>query len=495
MAAAGSTPVPAMIRNCPACRNSAPSSCQSALAPFAGRAIFVTPHRYPHLVPSASSSRQPDLFAQTEPTRLTVTTLHHHMKRVLNGLGQVAVTGEAHDVKTRGGTTYLMLKERSSQVSVVITSTKQRWCHVRSGESVVVTGRLDTSQSSGRLSLMADAIVPTGEGAVAALIEQTRERMRADGLLDRTRRGLPLLPGCVVVVCGNDAAVKHDFQTVTDQRFPGFPVQYLTASQSSAESLLDGLQRALAVPGVDVVVLARGGGDSTQLLPYSDELLCRAIAASPVPVVTAIGHEIDRPLCDEVSDSRAPTPSVAATQVIPDRSVLQGGLDTCIQRCSRTVENRLSQLSVSMTHRRALLDGRPRLRLQMAVARLDSVRWADAVADTLAARRSALDAVRPSTAMTVRLVDTETRINTLRTQSRPPSTDRFHHRLAELRARADSFSPQQVLERGFAIVRNAATGAVLRNPADAQPGERLNITLAGGTVQVVVGPDADQRLF
>ncbi len=452
--------------------------------------------------PSPSpSARQPDLFGQVEPTRLTVTTLHHQMKRVLNGLGQLAVTGEAHDVKTRNGTTYFMLKERSSQVSVTVLSGKQRWCHVKSGESVVVTGRLDTSQNTGRLSLMADAIMPTGEGAVAALIEQTRERMRTDGLLDRPRRALPLLPGCVVVVCGNDAAVKHDFQTVTDQRFPGFPVLYLTASQTSAESLLDGLQRALAVRGVDVVVLARGGGDSTQLLPYSDETLCRAIAASPVPVVTAIGHEIDRPLCDEISDSRAPTPSVAATQVIPDRFHLQSGLDSSKQRCSRHLENRCAHLAVSMTHRRAILDGKPRQRLQIAVARLDSARWADAVADTLAARQAALDAVRPDTAITGRLSDTEVRLNTLRAQSRPPSTDRFRHMLAELRARADSFSPQQVLERGFAIVRSATTGRVLRNPDDAQTGDRLTITLAGGTVHVVVGTDGgapmsyEQRLF
>ncbi len=449
----------------------------------------------------ALQPRQPDLFGQVEPTRLTVTTLHHHMKRVLNGIGPVAVTGEAHDVKTRGGTTYFMLKERSSQVSVTVLSSRQRWCHVKSGESVVVTGRLDTAQSTGRLSLMADAIMPTGEGAVAALIEKARERMRADGLLDRQRRALPLLPGCVVVVCGNDAAVKHDFQTVTDQRFPGFPVHYLTATQSSAESLLDGLQRALAVSGVDVVVLARGGGDSTQLLPYSDESLCRAIAAAHVPVVTAIGHEIDRPLCDEVADSRAPTPSVAATQVIPDRSQLQAGLDSCRQRCSRTIETRQAQLAVSMTHRRAMLDGKPRQRLQGAVARLDSVRWADAVADTLAARQSALDAVRPSTAIATRLADTGIRLTTLRSHSRPPSTDRFHHLLAELRARADSFSPQQVLERGFAIVRNTTTGAVLRNPEEAQPGDQLTITLAGGTVQVVVSSNngaslvVEQRLF
>ncbi len=441
-------------------------------------------------------SKQPDLFGPPEPLRLTVTTLHREMKRALNSLGTLAVTGEAHDVKARNGTTYFTLKERSSQISVTVLSSKQKWCQVRSGESVVVTGRLDTSQNTGRLSLMAESILPTGEGAIAQLIEQARERMRADGVLDRKRRSLPVLPGRVVVVCGNDAAVMHDFQTVADQRFPGFPIHYITANQSSAESLLDGLERALKVVGVDVVVLARGGGDATQLLPYSDETLCRAIAASPVAVITAIGHEIDRPLCDEVADLRAPTPSVAASQVIPDRSAVVQQLDSCLTRCRRAAEQRLGNHSVALLHRRQLLDGAPLARLQAASARLDSIRWTDAVAGSLAARRAALGELHPEALMKARMGETEVLLTALRLRSRSPRTERFHHQLAELRARVDSYSPQQVLARGFAIVRSTRTGSVLRGPDDAREGDRLSITLATGTVEVVVvADDSAQRLF
>ena len=442
------------------------------------------------------SPRQPDLFGAPEPLRLTVTTLHREMKRALNSLGTLAVTGEAHDVKARNGTTYFTLKERSSQISVTVLSSKQKWCQVRSGESVVVSGRLDTSQNTGRLSLMAESILPTGEGAIAQLIEQTRERLRTDGVLDRLRKALPILPRQVVVVCGTDAAVMHDFQTVADQRFPGFPIHYITANQSSAESLLDGLERALAVVGVDVVVLARGGGDATQLLPYSDETLCRAIAASPVAVITAIGHEIDRPLCDEVSDLRAPTPSVAASQVIPDLAAFVQHLDSCVTRCRRAVEQHVGNHAVLLRHRRQLLDGAPLVRLRAASARLDSIRWADAVAGSVAVRRAALNELRPETAMKARLAETELHTRSLVFRSQPPRTDRFHHQLAELRARVDSYSPQQVLARGFAIVRSTDTGSVLRGPDDVREGDRLSITLAAGTVQVVVvADDAAQRLF
>jgi exodeoxyribonuclease VII large subunit len=437
-----------------------------------------------------STARQPNLFVQQAPIRqapirLTVTGLHREMKRALNGLGAVEVTGEAHDVKVRGATTYFMLKERASQVAVTVPSTKQRWCAVQSGQSVLVTGRLDTAQSTGRLSLVAEAIVPTGDGAIAARINEVRDRLRADGLLDRPRRRLPLLPQKVVVVCGNDAAVMHDFRRVTEDRFPGFGIEYVTTSQSSAESLVDGFYRALATVGVDVVVLARGGGDATMLLPYSDETLCRAIAASPVAVVTAIGHEIDSPLCDEVSDVRAATPSVAAARVVPDRSAIQVRLDTDLRRCCAALLHRSSSHRTVLGHRKDQLAVAPDMRLRVARHRLDSVRISDALTRSVSQWRAVLDGMQPSAALAVRIDLSRANLDGLAARARPPQLDPFRDQLAALRLRADSFSPQQVLDRGFAIVRRV-DGSVVRSSDDLVDGDRLSITVADGTVQVVV---------
>ena len=174
----------------------------------------------------------------------------------------------------------------------------------------------------GQLVLEADEVDPIGEGAVAAMIAETRARLAAEGLLDRPRRPVPRLPRVIGVLCGSEAAVRKDIESVVAARFPGYPlaVEETTVSgPGAAVSIIDALQRLSCRPEVDVVVLARGGGDATALLPWSDEELCRAVAACPVPVVSAIGHESDRPLCDEVADLRFGTPSIAAHAVVPDR--------------------------------------------------------------------------------------------------------------------------------------------------------------------------------
>ncbi len=430
----------------------------------------------------------------TEPKPLTVTRLHHEMKRALSGLGKVAVSGEVHEVRVQRSTTYFMLKERASQVSVTVTQSKQRWCNVVQGETVVVTGMIDTSQATGRLTLLADSIRPVGEGAVAAMIDRARENLRADGLLDRPRRMVPLLPSRVVVVCGNDAAVKHDFQSITDQRFKGYPVDYVVANQSSAESLLDGLQRAQRVPGVAVIVLARGGGDSTQLLPYSDEHLCRAIAASPFPVVTAVGHEVNRPLCDEVADVRSPTPTAAAVRVIPDRAQLDSLLDGQLNACRRQLLQQLDARRTSVGHRSQVLRAAPSRRVEHARLRIDSASWPNALANRVQAATLAVHHAQPDQLLTGRMLASGQRIAAAQLRIAAPSTVGLHHQLAVLRMRADAFQPQQVLERGFAVVRNATTRDVVRDPRDVEVGNELIITVAGGSLRVVVTDTSTEQL-
>jgi exodeoxyribonuclease VII large subunit len=421
-----------------------------------------------------------------EVKSLTVTRLHHEMKRALSGLGKVAVTGEVHDVRVQRSITYFMLKERASQVSVTVLQSKARWCHVVAGETVVVTGMVDTVQASGRLTFLADSVVPVGAGAVAAMIERTREALRADGILDRPRRALPLLPKRVVVVCGNEAAVKHDFQTITDQRFKGYPVQYVVANQSSAESLVDGLERAVRVPGVEVIVFARGGGDGTQLLPYSDETLCRAIAACLLPVVTAIGHEVDTPLCDEVSDRRAPTPTAAAMMVIPDREQLDGMLRSQSDACRVRMVQLREAAVVSVAHRNERLRAAPLRRVQGANHTLQSVSWPSALTGRIASVTAALAYAVPGDRLTHRLRESEYRLAMVGNRVAPPSTVAVTHQLAALRVRVDSFSPKQVLQRGFAVVRDASTGQVVRDVTMVAVGDELEVTVAGGSLRVVV---------
>jgi exodeoxyribonuclease VII large subunit len=430
-------------------------------------------------------SSQPDLFVDREPTQLTVTTLHREMKRALNKLGLLAVTGEVHEVKKYSGATYFTLKERASQVSVTVMASKAKFCHFKNGETVVVNGMLDTNQGNGRLSLMANSIVPTGEGAVAALIDRTRERLRAEGFLDRQRHPLPMLPGLVVVVCGNDAAVKHDFQTIADQRFAGYPIEFITATQTSAESLLNGLEVAQRVRGAAVIVLARGGGDATQLLPYSDESLCRAIALSKIPIVTAIGHEINIPLCDEVSDLRAPTPTAAATLVIPDRAQIESQLARSKLLCERSIVDLLDIEATRLQHRWEMIASAPMRRVESTRVVLSAQRWSDSMTQRLVDARRDVSLNQPGPQLEARLASCIVRVATAKHRLQPPATVVFHHQLAATRARLDSWSPQQVLQRGFAIVRTE-DGQIVRSVKDVQVGAVLLVELADGTLRTVV---------
>ena len=273
-------------------------------------------------------ARGPGESSRTQsPRRLSLVRLSGEIARSMAAIGRVAVEGEVHRPQvSRAGWTYFVLRDRAAQVPVACPARHSRRCRAVAGERVVVVGTLVWGNERGQLILEAEEVTPVGEGAVAAMIAETRSRLAADGLLQRPGRQLPRLPRVIGVVCGADAAVRKDIESVVAVRFPGYPLaveETTVTGPGAAQSIVEALWRLARRPGVEVVVLARGGGDSTALLPWSDEELCRAVAACPVPVVSAIGHESDRPLCDEVADLRCGTPSIAAHEVVPDRRRLE----------------------------------------------------------------------------------------------------------------------------------------------------------------------------
>jgi exodeoxyribonuclease VII large subunit len=298
--------------------------------------------------------------------------------------------------------------------------------------------------NQGRLVLVAHEVVPVGDGAVAAAIEGTRRRLADAGLLQRRRRPLPRLPEVIGVVCGTDAAVRADIESVVATRFPGYPVEFteVTVSGSgAADAVIGALEAFDRRPEVQVIVLARGGGDAPQLLPFSDEDLCRAVAASGTPVVSAIGHEGDRPLCDEVADLRCGTPSLAAAAVVPDRAALEAELG----RLLGGVQGALHAHVATAGRRLAAIDRRSAL-----VAGLDVARH------RLQRSTGRLELLHPRR----RLVE---------------AADRLESRRLQLEA----LSPVRVLERGYAVVRDAS-GRVVRDASVVAPGDAVDVQLARG---------------
>ena len=388
--------------------------------------------------------------------RVSLVRLSSELARSLAGIGKVAVEGEVHKPSTGtgagsatrrpGGRTWFTLRDRASQISVTVPASKAKRARVVAGERVQVTGMLEWVSAWGALQLVADEVVPVGEGAVAAMIAEAREKLRAEGLLDRPRRPVPLLPRVIGVVCGTDAAVRHDIESVVAARFAGYPVVFREVSVSgpgAVDAVCFAIDDLAQLDGVDVIVLARGGGDTTQLLPFSDETLCRAVAASPVPVVSAIGHERDRPLCDEVADLRCGTPSLAAAAVVPDRNALAHRLDSARQRATVAIERRSDHAArrLAMVDRdRAVVGGVDRAR-----SRLDRA-------------HGLLALVEPSRALAPAMA-----------------------RLDAHRRHLDALSPQRVLERGYAVVRVAAGGAVVRDASALGKGARVDVQVARGT--------------
>jgi exodeoxyribonuclease VII large subunit len=312
------------------------------------------------------------------------------------------------------------------------------------GALVHVRGRAAFWAARGTFQLRALTIEPVGRGAVLLRLERLKQKLAGEGLFAAERkRPLPYLPALIGLVTGTDAAAKQDVITTIRNRFPPARILVAEAPVQGARAA-DGISRALrrvCQEGADVIVLARGGGSFDDLAPFSDERLLRAIAACPVPVVSAVGHEQDTPLCDLVADARASTPTAAARLVVPDLGELTG---------------RLGAL-------RAAMVGSLRRRMARAADDLarDRVRLAAAPALMLERKRAALTADRARLGRAPALL-----------------VERSRARTDALGGRLRALSPLATLRRGYAIVRRE--GEIVRAAGALSPGESVAVQLATG---------------
>jgi exodeoxyribonuclease VII large subunit len=407
-------------------------------------------------------------FAEPLVRHISLVKLAGEVARAVAEVGKVVVEGEVSRPTTSGANrTYFVLKDRGVQFNVVVPSTRQTFCRVKNGERVAVTGQLEFVVDRGQFQLVAVEVVPVGHGAIAAMIAETRERLRSDGLLDRARLPLPLLPTLVGVLCGTDAAVRADIEAVVASRFPQYPVRFLEVTVSgpgAVESMCAGLDELTKDQYVDVIVLARGGGDATTMLPFSDESLCRAIASCRVPVISAIGHDGDRPLSDEVADARAGTPSIAASMIIPDRVELNA-------RCSRAI---------------SLIAERMNSKVRERTQRLQSCSWERVLDQRLERSEHKLALIDIDSSLQSCVAHAQTRLGSVVwKRSAEPVIARAHARLETAQVRIESLSPRRVLERGYAVVRTSE-GQVVRNASTLRSGEIVDVVVSAGSLQAEI---------
>jgi exodeoxyribonuclease VII large subunit len=369
----------------------------------------------------------------------------------LGKLGNVWIEAELSELKRtdQWGLVYFCLKDETSILRASMQ--RDRFDRIEPapavGDRVHVFGRGELWHRKGEFRFRAFAIEQFGLGQLLRRIEEVRLRLAGDGLFAAERkRPLPFLPRIVGLVCGSDAAAKRDVVETAEKRYPAVRFRIVEAAvqgAGAAAGVAAALRALDAEPMVDVIVLARGGGSVEDLLPFSDESLCRAVAECTTPVVTAIGHEQDTPLIDLVADVRAGTPSLAAKLVVPDHAAVCAELDRLAARAGRALEGRAANA---------------RRHLQLLVARpafADPRNW-------ITTRRTLLDGAAASLR----------RLPALR-------LEREAVRLVNARDRLRVLGPGATLERGYAIVQDDA-GAVVREAGAIAVGQRVGVRLAAG---------------
>jgi exodeoxyribonuclease VII large subunit len=389
----------------------------------------------------------------------TVAAFNRGVSDWLARLPTVWVEGEVTELRRQQAwqSVFLTLKDPTDGSCLPVTIARSRFDALRldlaNGERVHVYGRPELFAQRGDFRLRALSIERFGLGDHLARLERLKQTLAAEGLFDGSRkRPLPLLPRRIGLVTGNDAAAKRDVLTTIASRFPAARVlvaEALVQGPRAAGAVVDALARICAEPEIDVVVVARGGGSFEDLLPFSDERLVRAIAACPVPVVTAVGHEQDTPLCDLAADVRASTPTMAGKLVVPDLAELTARLDRARTALARSARRTLEREHERLERDHARLRRAPALSLERAADR--------------AARTH--ERLRRAPALAV---------------------ERKRAGLAAVHGRLVTLSPHGTLERGYAIVRVGE--AVVTDPAAVDAGDVVDVRVARGSFGARVEP-------
>lgn len=413
-------------------------------------------------------------------------------------LEDVLVEGEISNLtRPSSGHLYFTLKDRSSALGCVCfrANALRLPFAAENGMTVVAHGAVTVYPQQGRYQLMVDRLEPSGVGALSLAVEQRKRRLAGEGLFEaRLKRPLPVLPARVAVVTSRTGAALHDVVTVMGRRAPCVDVVFSPATvqgDGAAETIVAALRRAGRARGVEVVLLVRGGGSLEDLMAFNDEAVARAIRACPVPVVTGVGHETDVTIADLVADHRAATPSAAAETTVPSCGQLRAELGAVDRRLREALRRELIHKRDRAARRVAQLD---RLSPAHRVARLrhgvearDS-RLRGALLAGVAARHRRLERLRgalalhsPLQALPLHRERLSARAERLDAGARLLLTGR-RRRLEAAAGRVEALSPLRVLQRGYSITVDQATGRVLTSARGVPAGAILQTRLADGTL-------------
>lgn len=408
---------------------------------------------------ASSEPRQslPERAADTSPDNpWPLALLSQKLKEHIERSPQVWIEGQVIELNRRGSNAFLTLRDVEAEISLSASAWGQVMARLKEplerGSRVVALVKPEMWLKTGRLNMQVRDIRPVGLGDLLARIERLRRALGAEGLFAESRkRRLPLLPHRIGLITGRDSDAKKDVLRNAALRWPAvhFEIREVAVQGANAVSeVMAALRELDAMREVDVIVVARGGGSLEDLLPFSDERLVRAVADAQTPVVSAIGHEADRPILDDVADLRASTPTDAAKRIVPEVTEELARVRQCRERLERQIALHVAREEQQL----ALLRSRPIL-------------------------------ARPEEMLAVRHEDLERLLN------------RAHHAVSaaimrgedgvrHLRAQVRALSPQQTLDRGYSVVQvlDGPAAAVIRAPEDAPAGTPLRVRLSRGAI-------------
>lgn len=397
-------------------------------------------------------------------TVITVSQLNRYVKQLLENdakLAQVYISGEISNFKNHSsGHFYLSLKDEGALVRAVMFRAYAAKVPFtpENGMKVIVRGRVSLYEKDGGYQFYIEEMQPDGVGALQLAFEQLKKKLAQEGLFDQQRkRPLPRYPRRIGVITSPTGAAVRDILNILGRRYPLAPVVFapvLVQGPGAPAQLIHAVEYFSDTKAADVVIIGRGGGSVEELWAFNDEGLARAVAASRVPVISAVGHETDFTICDFVADLRAPTPSAAAELAVPDRGQLLAYIE---QMDSKACRGALAAVEAA-SHRLTLLQSRRCLSTPLYVVEDQSLR-----------------------------LDRAAKAFQHASQTNLASADR---RLAALSAKLDALSPLKVLGRGYAIAQTDR--GVVGRRADVRPGDRLTLTVSDGTVPCIVTAPEDE---
>lgn len=440
---------------------------------------------------------------------LTVTELNVRLRDLIEShFFEIWVEGELSNCKIwNNGHLYFTLKDHSAQLKGFMFRSSLRYLKFKpeDGLKVIARGKITVYEPKGEYQLVCEHLEPQGLGALQLAFDQLKKRLQAEGLFDAAlKRPLPALPRKIGIVTSLEGAAIRDILKVLSRRHANVQIVIRPArvqGEGAAVEIARGVKAVARIPGVDVVIVGRGGGSIEDLWAFNEEIVARAIRSSPVPVISAVGHETDVTIADFVADLRAPTPSAAAEMVVSAKTEFRSRIDRLRDRMRAAERGRVQSLS----RRVHVLSGRPGFsgipgRVAMTgrqVAEL-SHQLARAVRFRLAARerlagqwRQRLDACdlgRRLAVIRTRLVGVEGRLGGAVVRRRHLA-DR---RLRDSVARLETLSPLAVLARGYAVCWTEDRSKAIRDAGETSVGDRVRVTLAQGELDCEVRDKKDR---